>query len=326
MSAASLTTKPLVSLIVPVFNEQESIPVFIDAVVRERQQWGFDTEIIFVDDGSSDQSLQQLRQAAEQHEFIQYVSFSRNFGKEIALSAGLDHAQGDAAVMLDVDLQHPLATIPEFVAKWQSEGYDMVYGLRNLDNQETWLKRATSRVFYKLFNVMAHSSLPEGGGDFRLLDRKVVDALCAMPERNRFMKGLYAWVGFKSVGIRYEQPARELGESKFNYWKLWNFALDGLVSFSTWPLRMWSYVGGVVALLAFVYASVIVIKTLIYGVDVPGYASLVTGILFLGGMQLLSIGVIGEYLGRLFVETKSRPLYVVAEKHTRSEPEADRDS
>jgi glycosyltransferase involved in cell wall biosynthesis len=187
---------------VPVFNEQESIPVFIDAVVRERQQWGFDTEIIFVDDGSSDRSLQQLRQAAEQHEFIQYVSFSRNFGKEIALSAGLDHARGDAAVMLDVDLQHPLATIPEFVEKWQNEGYDMVYGLRNLDNQETWLKRATSRLFYKLFNLMAHSPLPEGGGDFRLLDRKVIDALCAMPERNRFMKGLYAWVGFKSVGIR----------------------------------------------------------------------------------------------------------------------------
>ena len=202
---------------------------------------------------------------------------------------------------------------------WQHQGIDLVYGVRNRDNQETPLKRWTSRWFYRFFNQMAHTRMPEGGGDFRLLDRKVINALKSLPERNRFMKGLYAWVGFSSQAITYEQPARAQGESRFNYWKLWNFALDGIVGFTTWPLRVWSYLGVCVALLSFFYGGYIVLRTLLLGVDLPGYASLTAGVMFLGGMQLISIGIIGEYLGRLFIESKQRPLYIVAEAQTQTQ-------
>lgn len=302
-----------ISLVVPAFNEEASIPLFVDAFMRARQAWGFNSEVIFVDDGSSDGSLALMRHYASQHECLNYISFSRNFGKEIALSAGIDHASGHAVVMMDVDLQHPLSTVPEFVKTWHEQGVDIVYGVRDEDNQETPLKRWTSRQFYRFFNKMAHTRLPEGGGDFRLLDRRVVDVLKSLPERNRFMKGLYAWVGFDTQALTYEQPPRVAGNTTFNYWKLWNFALDGIVSFSTWPLRVWSYLGVGVALIAFLYGAYIVLRTLVLGADVPGYASLTAGVMFLGGMQLISIGVIGEYLGRLFIETKDRPLYIVAE-------------
>ncbi|UXZ55058.1 glycosyltransferase family 2 protein [Halomonas sp. 7T] len=302
-----------ISLVVPAFNEEASIPLFIEAFMRARQGWEFNSEVIFVDDGSSDGSLALLRHYASQHECLNYISFSRNFGKEIALSAGIDHASGHAVVMMDVDLQHPLSTVPEFVKTWHEQGVDIVYGVRDEDNQETPLKRWTSRQFYRFFNKMAHTRLPEGGGDFRLLDRRVVDVLKSLPERNRFMKGLYAWVGFDTQALTYEQPPRVAGNTTFNYWKLWNFALDGIVSFSTWPLRVWSYLGVGVALIAFLYGAYIVLRTLVLGADVPGYASLTAGVMFLGGMQLISIGVIGEYLGRLFIETKDRPLYIVAE-------------
>ena len=216
--------------------------------------------------------------------------------------------------MMDVDLQHPLETVPQFVKEWQDNGTKMVYGVRNQDNDETRLKRSTSRLFYRLFNKLAHTTLPEGGGDFRLLDRDVVAALKALPERNRFMKGLYSWVGFSTKAIPYQQPTRSVGESRFNYWKLWNFALDGLVSFTTWPLRVWSYIGGLVALCAFIYGGYVVIKTMIWGVELPGYASLMAGVMFLGGIQLISIGILGEYLSRLFAESKQRPLYMIQDK------------
>ena len=235
------------------------------------------------------------------------------------MTAGIEHARGDAVVPIDVDLQHPPEVILEFVHYWQEEGYDMVYGVRHEDNGETAAKKTTSGLFYRLFNRVAHTEIPPSAGDFRLLDRKVVEAMKQLPERNRFMKGLYSWVGFRSIGVPYKQPVRLIGESRFNYWKLWNFALDGVVGFSTWPLRVWSYIGGAVALLAFFYILVIVTKTLLLGVDTPGYASVMSAVLFFGGMQMLSIGVLGEYVGRLFLEAKKRPLYIVAEQNTFAE-------
>ncbi|WP_206074239.1 glycosyltransferase family 2 protein [Marinobacter fuscus] len=303
-----------ISLVVPVYNEEASLPLFMEAFRKARETWPFAADVTFVNDGSSDSSLALLRYYSEQHDDVHYVSFSRNFGKEVALSAGMDHAAGDAVVLMDVDMQHPFEAVPRFVEVWQQGNAEMVYGVRNADNEETAMKRWTSRLFYRFFNMLAHTTLPEGGGDFRLLDRKVVDALRSLPERNRFMKGLYAWVGFTTCAVSYDQPARAAGKTSFNYWKLWNFALDGIVSFSTWPLRVWSYLGVIVALLAFVYGTWVVLQTLIWGANVPGYASLAAGVMFLGGMQLISIGVLGEYLGRLFMETKGRPLYVVAEK------------
>jgi glycosyltransferase involved in cell wall biosynthesis len=318
MNEATRSPEPsetlLISLVIPVYNEEAAIPLFFEELEQHKVGWPFRTDILFVDDGSSDNSLEQIRLLASRHERVHFISFSRNFGKEIALSAGLDYATGDAVVMMDVDLQHPLETVPQFVKEWQDNGTKMVYGVRNQDNDETRLKRSTSRLFYRLFNKLAHTTLPEGGGDFRLLDRDVVAALKALPERNRFMKGLYSWVGFSTKAIPYQQPTRSVGESRFNYWKLWNFALDGLVSFTTWPLRVWSYIGGLVALCAFIYGGYVVIKTMIWGVELPGYASLMAGVMFLGGIQLISIGILGEYLSRLFAESKQRPLYMIQDK------------
>ena len=307
-------SKARISLVVPVLNEEASLPLFMDAFRKESEDWPFTADVIFVNDGSSDSSLALLRYYAEEYDDVYYLSFSRNFGKEVALSAGMDYATGDAVVLMDVDMQHPFEAIPRFVEVWQKGDIQMVYGVRNADNEETALKRWTSRLFYRFFNMLAHTTLPEGGGDFRLLDRRVVEALRSLPERNRFMKGLYAWVGFNTCEVSYDQPARAAGTTSFNYWKLWNFALDGIVSFSTWPLRVWSYLGGIVALFAFLYGGWVIFQTLVWGVSVPGYASLAVGVMFLGGMQLISIGVLGEYLGRLFMESKGRPLYVVAER------------
>nr|WP_299240458.1 glycosyltransferase family 2 protein [uncultured Halomonas sp.] len=303
----------MLSLVVPVMNEQDSIEPFIEAVLSVLDGRVPQLEILFIDDGSKDATLQKLREASIRDGRIRYLSFTRNFGKEIAMTAGLEHACGDAIVPIDVDLQHPPETILEFVHLWREQGYDMVYGLRHEDNEETAAKRQTSGMFYRVFNRLSHTEIPPSAGDFRLLDRCVVDALKQLPERNRFMKGLYSWVGFRSVGVPYQQPPRQIGTSKFNYWKLWNFALDGLVSFSTWPLRMWSYIGGGIALLSFIYILVIVVKALLFGRDTPGYASVMSAVLFFGGMQLLSVGILGEYVARLFVETKQRPLYLVAE-------------
>jgi glycosyltransferase involved in cell wall biosynthesis len=211
---------------------------------------------------------------------------------------------------MDVDLQDPPEVIPEFVEKWR-EGYDVVYGVRSSRKHDGRMKRTTAALFYSIFNALSPLHMPDNAGDFRLIDRRVADVIRQMPERNRFMKGLFAWVGFSSIGVPYERPQRAAGSTKWNIWSLWNFALDGLFSFSTLPLRVWTYIGGIVALLAFAYGSFIVVRTLILGVVIPGYASLLTVVLFLGGVQLLSIGVLGEYLGRLFIEVKARPLYVV---------------
>lgn len=301
---------PLVSIIVPVFNEQEAVEVFLNSTQDILLKTGARFELIFVDDGSTDYTVERLLEYAADDKRIRIVRLSRNFGKEAALTAGIDLARGDAVIPMDVDLQDPPELIGEFLAKWK-EGYDIVYAVRIIRNSDTVVKRTTAGWFYRLFNKVSQVKIPEHAGDYRLMDRKVVETLKRFPERNRFMKGLFAWVGFSSVSLPYERQMRVTGQTKWNYWKLWNFALDGVVSFSTAPLRLWSYLGAFIAVLAFLYGLFIVIKVLFLGVDVPGYASLMTVVLFLGGMQLLSLGIIGEYLGRLFTEVKGRPIYIV---------------
>jgi glycosyltransferase involved in cell wall biosynthesis len=307
---------PLLSLIVPVKDEEKAIAPFVERVATvldaipdlSAEQY----EILFIDDGSGDGTLDAIRQQRARNPHVRALSFSRNFGKEAALSAGLDHARGRAIVPMDVDLQDPPEVIPEMLAKWR-EGFDIVYGVRSNRDSDSLPKRLTADLYYRTHNRLSRDKIPEHAGDFRLLDRKVVDVICAMPERNRFMKGLFAWAGFRQASVTYSRAARETGASKFNYWKLWTFALDGITSASTVPLRIWSYVGGIVALLAIGYAFFVVVRTMIWGIDVPGYASMMVAILFLGGLQLLSLGILGEYVGRILTETKRRPLYVIRE-------------
>lgn len=302
--------RPLVSLIVPVFNEEAVIDLFLKAVIGVLEAEGIAHEFVFVDDGSRDGTAAALSARFEQGLPGRLVGLSRNFGKEAALTAGLDHMRGDVAIVLDVDLQDPPELIPQMLAGWRA-GYDVVYGLRFDRGSDSVLKRNSAAAFYRLFNRLANIDLPENAGDFRLMDRRVVEALQRLPERNRFMKGLFAWVGFDTMAIPYERPARAAGLTKWNYWKLWNFALDGLTAFTTAPLRIWVYGGAGIATLAFAYAAYLVLRTLIHGVDMPGYASIMTAILFFSGIQLLSVGIIGEYVARLFNETKQRPIYLV---------------
>jgi glycosyltransferase involved in cell wall biosynthesis len=309
-------TATVLTLIVPVMNEEAAIGAFLGRVVPILEGIaavgpdGFD--ILFIDDGSSDSTMAAIRRANAADKRVKAVSLSRNFGKEAALSAGLDFATGDAVIPIDVDLQDPPEVIPEMVAKWR-EGFEIVYGVRSNRQSDSLGKRLTADLFYRAHNWMSRDKIPEHAGDFRLLDRRVVETIKAMPERTRFMKGLFSWVGFRQTEVCYERSAREEGNSKFSYWRLWTFALDGVTSSSTVPLRIWSYIGGIVALFALGYALIIIFRTLIFGIGTPGYASLIVAILFLGGLQLLSLGILGEYVGRIFVETKNRPIYVVRE-------------
>ena len=304
------------SLVVPVKDEEEAIPVFLKRVVplieglADPAATSF--EIIFIDDGSSDATLDVLRAAYAADPRVRALSLSRNFGKEAALSAGLDRARGLAVIPLDVDLQDPPETIGPMLAKWRA-GYDVVYGVRDNRESDSLPKRLTADLYYRAHNWLSQDKIPEHAGDFRLLDRRVVEVIKAMPERNRFMKGLFAWAGFKSSAVLYHREERAVGTTKFNYWKLWTLAVDGITSASTVPLRVWSYVGGFVALVALGYAIFIVVRTLLFGIDVPGYASMMVAVLFLGGLQLFSLGVLGEYVGRILTEVKHRPLYVVRE-------------
>ncbi|MBT8472842.1 MAG: glycosyltransferase family 2 protein [Marinicaulis sp.] len=301
---------PRLSIIAPCYNEAATIDAFYYALKTVLGDLSLTPEIIFVDDGSEDETRAKLARFADKDALVKALFLSRNFGKEAAMSAGLDHATGDAVIVIDTDLQDPPEVIPEFVEKWR-EGFDVVYGKRVDRQSDTFLKRFTAGKFYSLFNSMSGVKIPENTGDFRLMDRRVVEAIKQLPERSRFMKGLFAWVGYNSTAVEYVRPERNAGSSKFNYWKLWNFALDGFVSFSSAPLRVWSYVGAVVASFAFLYATAIIISVLLTGIDLPGYASLLTFVLFLGGVQILSIGVLGEYISRLFIEVKQRPVYIV---------------
>lgn len=310
-------TVPILSIIVPVKDEEEAIGPFVERMRKVIEAMpdpaAKNFEILFVDDGSSDATLKELQQAHEADSRIRAVSFSRNFGKEAAISAGLDEARGQAVVPIDVDLQDPPEVLGDMLAKWR-EGYEIVYGVRNDRDTDSLPKRLTADLYYRAHNWLSEDKIPEHAGDFRLLDRKVVDVIRAMPERSRFMKGLFAWAGFRQAAVSYRRQPRRHGQTKFNYWKLWTFALDGITSASTVPLRVWSYLGGIVALLAIIYAIFVTIRTLLFGVQVPGYASLMVAILFLGGLQLLSLGILGEYVGRILVETKHRPLYVIRER------------
>lgn len=302
--------RPKISLVVPVYNEEESIGPFMAKIRETLNDIDITREIIFINDGSDDGTLDRLHEEAQRDDTIVIANLTRNFGKEAALVAGIDLASGDAAVPMDVDLQDPPELIAEFIRKWR-QGYDVVYGVRVARDSDTATKRATAGWFYRLFNAISDTKIPENAGDFRLLDRRVLEALKTLPERTRFMKGLYAWVGFSSIGVPYERPARVAGESKWNYLHLWRFALDGFVSFSTAPLKIWLILGAVISVLSFFYGSYLFFKTLVLGVDIPGYASIMIAILFFGGIQLLSIGVIGEYLSRLFIEVKARPIYLI---------------
>ena len=303
---------PELSIIVPVFNEAANIAPLTGALAPVLASCVASFEIIFVDDGSSDATMDEVRAANTRDARIRAISFSRNFGKEIAIAAGLDYARGSAAVIMDADLQHPPEMIPAFVKLWR-EGYKNVYGQRVDRAADSRLRRALTHRFYDLFDAFGETRLPPGAGDFRLLDQQAVAALRGMGERARFSKGLYAWIGFKSVGVPFEVAGRAHGVSKFSYRKLTRFALDGLMSFSTLPLKVWTIVGTLVSAFALLAAVYFLTRTFVQGVDVPGYASLIVSILFFAGVQLVSLGVLGEYIGRIFAEVKRRPLYLVAD-------------
>ena len=304
------------SLVVPVKDEEEAIVAFLARVVplleRLDDAAARSFEIMFIDDGSSDRTLEVIREAHARDPRVRGLSLSRNFGKEAALSAGLDSARGLSVIPMDVDLQDPPEVIAPMLAQWRA-GFDVVYGVRDNRETDSLPKRLTADLYYRAHNWLSSDKIPEHAGDFRLLDRRVVEVIKSMPERNRFMKGLFAWAGFKSAAVSYHREERAIGTTKFNYWKLWTLAVDGITSASTVPLRVWSYLGGAVALFALGYAIFIVVRTLTSGIEVPGYASMMVAVLFLGGLQLLSLGVLGEYVGRILTEVKHRPLYVVRE-------------
>lgn len=304
----------LVSLVVPVFNESETVETFVSTINEKLIGVLNHIEIVFVDDGSKDNTVELIEKLARKQSNISLIRLARNFGKEAAMSAAIDLVKGDAIVPMDVDLQDPPELVLEFIRVWRDEGIDNVYGVRVDRSSDTETKRLTSGGFYYVFNKLSNKiKIPANVGDFRLIDRKIIETLKQLPERNRFMKGLFAWPGFTSKGIGYQRPERVAGQTKWNYWKLWNFALDGIVAFSSLPLVVWSYIGGAVGIFAFIYMLWIIFKTVVYGVDTPGYASTMCVVLFLGSVQLISIGVLGEYLGRLSQEVKRRPVYVVAD-------------
>ena len=310
---------PVLTVIVPVKDEEEAVGRFVAEVAPLLDRLlpadgGAPTwEILFIDDGSEDATLPAIVAANARDPRIHGLSFSRNFGKEAALTAGLDFARGAAVVPMDVDLQDPPQVIGEMLAKWR-DGYEVVYGVRRNRRSDSLPKRLTADLYYRAHNYISDDKIPEHAGDFRLLDRKVVDTIKRMPERNRFMKGMFAWGGFRQTAVEYDRVRREVGRTKFNYWKLWTLALDGITSTSTLPLRVWSYIGVVIALVALVYAAFLVIRTTLFGTDVAGYASMMVATLFLGGVQLISLGVLGEYIGRILIEAKQRPIYVVSRR------------
>lgn len=305
-----MTELPLLSVVVPACNEEEVLPEFHKRLSAVFDRLPLRCEVVYVNDGSRDGTQAFIALLAHNDQRVSYVDLSRNFGKEIAMTAGLDHARGDAVVIIDADLQDPPELIEQLVQEWQS-GFDIVYAQRAERDGETWLKKATATVFYQVIQRVSRVQIPRDTGDFRLMSRRAVDALLQLREQHRFMKGLFAWVGFPQKAVRYRRDPRFAGETKFNYWKLWNFALEGITSFTIAPLKMATYIGLLTATLAFCYGVWIISKTLLYGDPVRGYPSLMVTVLFLGGVQLVFIGVIGEYLGRIYNETKQRPLYFV---------------
>ncbi|MDR3425699.1 MAG: glycosyltransferase family 2 protein [Alphaproteobacteria bacterium] len=304
---------PELSLILPFHNESAGVHHLLHRIYPVLGRLGMSYEIICVDDGSSDSTFDTLIHERQFDQRLKIVRFARNFGKETALTCGLQMAKGQIAITMDSDLQHPPELIPELIQKWR-EGFALVHATRASRKTDGCLHRLFSRAFYATFRTIADIQMPEGAGDFCLYDRKTIDAINALPERNRFMKGLTAWVGFKQGTVPFEVEPRDSGHSNWSFFRLVRFAFDGLSSFSTLPLRIWTWCGALVSFAAMAYGMYLILDTIIYGIDVPGYASLMVGILFLGGLQLLSLGIIGEYMARIFTEVKARPLYFVSEK------------
>ena len=305
--------KSLLSIIVPMYNEEEVIDTFFNVMEQTLASIDMNYEIICVDDGSKDKTLQLLKEQHAKNPNIKVIALSRNFGKEAAMTAAIDFCSGDAVIPMDADLQDPPEIIGDMIREWRN-GYDVVYAKRVSRDSDTLVKRNTAGLFYKFFNKISDIKIPENVGDYRLMDKKVVDAIKQLPEKDRFMKGLFCWPGFKSTTVEFSRQNRSQGTTKFNYWKLWNFALSGITSFSTAPIRLGVYLGLSVSAFAFIYGVIIIAKTLIYGADSPGYASLMTVVLFVGGIQLFFLGLMGEYLGRIYKDVKNRPIYYTAEQ------------
>lgn len=302
--------KKKISIVVPAFNEEAVLSEFQKRIRTITKELRYDTEIIYINDGSTDKTLEILSDFCREDSTVKVLDLSRNYGKEIALTAGLDYCTADAAIPIDADLQDPPEVIPRLIEKWE-EGFNVVYARRSSREGESWLKKATAKSFYKFMKRLGRVSVPENVGDFRLIDRKALNALKELREHHRFMKGLFTLIGFKQVAIEYNRDPRFAGETKWNYWKLWNFSLEGITSFSIAPLKLSSYLGLLTAFAAFSYGIFVFGKALVLGNDVPGYPSLMIVIAFLGGIQLVVLGIIGEYLGRVFNETKNRPLYFI---------------
>ncbi len=305
----------LVSIVVPFYNEGEGVDLFHERITAVLAQAAPELhfEIVCVNDGSRDDTLARLRGLVERDARVRVLDLSRNFGKEAALSAGLDHAQGDAVIPMDADLQDPPELMHQMIDQWR-QGFEVVLARRVDRSTDSLLKRLTAHLFYRVHGAIGEVHIPADVGDFRLMDRCVVDALRTLPERCRFMKGMFAWLGFRTTVIDYVRAPRAAGSSKFSGWRLWNLALEGITSFSTVPLRVWTYLGLGVSLFALAFALFVVLRTLLFGIDIPGYASMIVVALFLGGVQLIGIGVIGEYVGRIYLETKGRPVYLVRER------------
>lgn len=302
-----------ISCIVPVFNEEAVVQSFVNALKEKLSTLTDRFEIILIDDGSQDQTVVKILELPKDKR-VKLLALSRNFGKEVALTAGLEHCKGEVAILMDADFQHPLAMLSVFLEHW-SQGYDMVYGTRNARESESYLKRNFARLFYWLMQKITSIDIPNNAGDFRLIDRKIINALQQFPERTRFMKGLYAWVGFKKIGVPFEVHERAAGKSSWGFARLTELAITGITSFSDIPLRVWGLVGFFISSIALLYAIYIIAVTLIFGTDLPGFPTLVVAIMFLGGIQLLSVGILGEYIARIFTEVKQRPKYLLQLKY-----------
>ena len=303
----------LISIVTPVFNEADAVTIFVEEIHKTFNELDETYEIVFIDDGSKDDTFLNVKSLKDKFSSIRMIKLSRNFGKEAALTAGIDHAIGDAIIPMDVDLQDPPDLLPKMISTYH-QGFDVVMARRVDRSTDQLPKRITAAGFYKIIGALSKTDIPENVGDFRMMSRKVVDALRKMNETQRFMKGILSWPGFKTTYVEYSRPERSAGDSKFNARKLWHLAVEGITSFSYVPLRVWTYIGILISSIAFLYASYMILRTALYGVDVPGYASLLVAILFLGGVQLIGLGVLGEYVGRIYMEVKNRPIYIVDEE------------
>lgn len=314
----SKKTKEKLSIIIPCYNEQEMIDLCHDSVCKVIDTLdGFEIEVIYINDGSKDNTYEMLLNLRKKDKRVIIINLSRNFGKEAAMTAGINNATGDAVIILDADLQDPPDLIPDLIKLWKENDADVVYGQRVKREGETWFKKATARSFYKLMSCISNTDIPMNTGDFRLMNRRAVDALNQLKERHRFLKGMFAWVGYKQIPLEYSRAPRAAGNTKWNYFKLLDFALEGITGFSIIPLRIASFCGFLISFFAFAFGGFIILKTMFFGADMPGYASLMVMITFLSGIQLLCIGILGEYIGRIFGETKNRPLYFIENIHGR---------